>query len=332
MNKILSVVVPSYNAASYLEETIPTLLATRYNEQLELMIVNDGSKDNTLEIANAFAQQYPNTIKVIDKENGGHGSTINAGIQQATGKYFKVIDADDWINSAEFERLIEYLHQVDVDQVISPYNEVYVDSNEVNEINYLPGVSQEIFDYTQLLEKVGIVPQMHSLTIRTSILKENNIHIGEKMFYVDTEYIIYPMPFVKQVAFFNAVVYQYRLGTLGQSVHISNYVKNRNMLKNVMFNIIRFAQSNEKQLGAKQKQMIDVTIYGMISLLVNAYLAMEDVSTARKEYQQFKRELFELDRRYWEECQYKKVSLLKMTKDITFSLLSWYTRKVVYRG
>ena len=91
MEKILTVVMPSYNAAAYLPETVPTLLASALVDKIEILIVNDGSTDNTLEIANRFAVDYPQVIRVIDKENGGHGSTINAAIEVAMGKYFSTI-------------------------------------------------------------------------------------------------------------------------------------------------------------------------------------------------------------------------------------------------
>lgn len=109
MGKILTITVPSYNAENYLLETIPTMLSISNIEKLEIIIVNDGSKDNTLAVAQNLKQNYPNTIVIVDKENGGHGSTINAGIKVATGKYFKVIDADDWVESNNLEQLIEYL-------------------------------------------------------------------------------------------------------------------------------------------------------------------------------------------------------------------------------
>ena len=125
MNKILTITVPSYNAENYLLETIPTMLSISNIEKLEIIIVNDGSKDNTLAVAQNLKQNYPNTIVIVDKENGGHGSTINAGIKIATGKYFKVIDADDWVESNNLEQLIEYLSECNDDEVISPFIKVY---------------------------------------------------------------------------------------------------------------------------------------------------------------------------------------------------------------
>ena len=126
MDKILSVVVPSYNAAPYLLETMPSLLSIKNRELLELIIVNDGSQDNTLEVAKQLEQNYPETVKIVDKPNGGHGSTINAGSKIATGKYFKVVDADDWVDTQNFEKLIRYLQEANDDMVVSPYYDVYM--------------------------------------------------------------------------------------------------------------------------------------------------------------------------------------------------------------
>ena len=127
-NKVLSIVVPSYNAEQYLPETIPTMLPASNLEKLELIIVNDGSKDNTLDIAKKLQESYPETIVIVDKKNGGHGSTINAGIKAATGKYFKVVDADDWVNTENLSELIDYLDSVNDDEVISPFIRVYMDT------------------------------------------------------------------------------------------------------------------------------------------------------------------------------------------------------------
>ena len=136
MGKILTITVPSYNAENYLLETIPTMLSISNIEKLEIIIVNDGSKDNTLAVAQNLKQNYPNTIVIVDKENGGHGSTINAGIKIATGKYFKVIDADDWVESNNLEQLIEYLSECNDDEVISPFIKVYTDKNTEEEYSY----------------------------------------------------------------------------------------------------------------------------------------------------------------------------------------------------
>ena len=106
MSKILSVVIPTYNMEKYLEKCLNSFIYNEGADELEVLIVNDGSKDNSVNIAKEFEKKYPNIFKVIDKENGGHGSTINAGLKVASGKYFKVVDADDWVETDELKKLI----------------------------------------------------------------------------------------------------------------------------------------------------------------------------------------------------------------------------------
>ena len=202
--KILSVVIPSYNAASFLMETIPTLASISSGEDIEVLIVNDGSKDETLQVAQKLEKEYPSIVNIIDKENGGHGSTINAGIREAKGKYFKVVDADDWVDSENFEKLVQFLHKTDADEIISPYTDVFEDDGTKVENNYFKDCSlkpYQNYDYVNFLEEIQILPRMHSITIKTSILRENNIKIDENMFYVDMEYIVFPTPFIKTIAY-----------------------------------------------------------------------------------------------------------------------------------
>ena len=99
MGKILSITIPSYNVEKYIDKCVQSMLVDSILDDIEILIVNDGSKDSTPEIAKGYVEKYPQTVRLIDKENGGHGSTINAGIREATGKYFKVVDGDDWLNT-----------------------------------------------------------------------------------------------------------------------------------------------------------------------------------------------------------------------------------------
>lgn len=119
MEKKLSVTIPCYNVSEYLNETLDSLIRCRTIDFLDIIIVDDGSKDNTLDIANSYVKQYPDSIRIVAKENGGHGSTINEGLKIAVGKYFAVIDGDDWVDSGIMDELVNYLAKVDTDVVIT---------------------------------------------------------------------------------------------------------------------------------------------------------------------------------------------------------------------
>ena len=329
MSKILTVVMPSYNAESYLSETIPTILASKFVNDIELIIVNDGSKDNTLEIARNFEKKYPNSVRVIDKENGGHGSAINVGIEAARGKYFKIIDADDWVDTKTFSELLAYLKEVNVDQVVSPYTEVYVDSGKKIEKSFLD-IKQGEFTYSDFLNKIGFIPQMHSLTILTSLLKDNKIKVDERMFYVDTQYIIYPMPFVNKVGYYGKSVYQYRLGTTTQSVNINNYIKNRNMLRYVILSLIKFYNDNHNKLNGVAKKLLDSHLKSLVSLMVNIYLSMSP-KEGKAECLLFVNDVNKLTAGFTKDVKQTKVRLLEKTNYLLFGVLSFYTRKCIYK-
>lgn len=287
--KVLSIAVPSYNAAHYLEETIPTMLSLSNLSDLEILIVNDGSTDNTLEVAEKLRVKFPNVIKVINKENGGHGSTINAAIPEATGKYFKVIDADDWVVSENLASLINYLKNCDDDEVISPYFRVFEDTGKKEEVTYSVANPKISYEYEHFLKEVQEIPEMHSKTTKTEILKASPHQIDENCFYVDMEFIVFSMPFIKSISYFNKPVYCYRLGTINQSVNINNYIKNEHMHKRVLLRLIDFYHQESKNLEGIREVYLIKLISRMVSTHYNIILA-------KKISKQSKQELIDLDK------------------------------------
>ena len=173
MEKLLTVVVPSYNVEKYLEETLESFVIPEIMDDLEVLIVNDGSKDRTPEIGAAYEKRYPQTFRLISKENGGHGSTINRGIEEAKGTYFKVVDGDDWVDRGGFTELLHRLKTSGADYVVTDYYKVN-DGTKEKKLETFPYLKahpkcrfEEVVGNTDIL--------MHALVIRTAILKENGI-------------------------------------------------------------------------------------------------------------------------------------------------------------
>ena len=108
--KILSIAIPCYNSEAYMEKCIESLLVG--GEDVEILVVNDGSSDRTAEIADAYAEKYPTIVKAIHQENGGHGEAVNAGIRNATGLYFKVVDSDEWVNEEAYHQILKTLEEL----------------------------------------------------------------------------------------------------------------------------------------------------------------------------------------------------------------------------
>lgn len=290
MEKLISIVIPSYNSASFLPETVPTFvnISESVRNKVEVIIVNDGSTDNTLEVANELATQYPDVVRVIDKENGGHGSTINAGIKNALGKYFKIVDGDDYVDSAEFERLLIALKSLDVDQIISPFVKDFYKEQKKEIVGFESVQSGNIYDYDKFLELVQRIPEMHSVIYKTSLLRENNIQLSEHCFYVDMQYNIFPMHLVKKVAYLNIPIYQYQLGHENQSVSLSSYIRNKKMHEHVIKSLVQYLNNYEQKLTSTKIKYINEKITELNSIQTNIYLMDDSSIKGKKEWDEFR--------------------------------------------
>ncbi len=227
MEKILTITVPSYNVERFLHETLDSFVDERIMEELEVLVIDDGSKDGTARIGKEYEEKYPQTFRVISKENGGHGSTINRGIREAKGKYFKVVDGDDWVDTEGLVRLVGKLSKCQGDYVITDYYEVNDITKERTEVRFSSLVPEKEMSFEEAAKKVQI--PMHALVIRTEILKKHEIFLDEHCFYVDVEYVLYPVPYVETVCYYDIFVYMYRLAQAEQSVSMQGF---RNHMQN----------------------------------------------------------------------------------------------------
>lgn len=239
MEKILSIVVPAYNVEKYLDQCLSSFVNTEVLRDIEILIINDGSTDRTAEIAEKYCEKYPGCFVLYNKENGGHGSGINYGIEHAKGKYFKVVDGDDWVETVNLPVFVRTLKKIDVDVIASNYRLVEDGTAKVLEDRYACTNKYHYGKEWGFAEAVSEpVIKIHSLTIRTSILKENEIRVDEHVYYEDAEYILYPIPYCKNVYYDPTFVYMYRLGRNGQSVDIESmkrHAKDHMQVLNSMF-------------------------------------------------------------------------------------------------
>ena len=278
MKPILSVVVPSYNVEQYLEKGLTSYADERFDGRLEIIVVNDGSQDRTHDIAIDFVKNYPDIFLLIDKENGGHGSAVNKGIDNARGKYFRIIDGDDWINTENMVKLLDYLEKSDADIVIDNKREVHMVTGE--EQYFAPPKSIEFektYNFRDVCLDESITPNImiHTMSIKTSILRDNNIHLLEGIFYVDIEFIIKSTVLAKTIEFTDLEIYQYLVGNVNQSVNYKNYVKRFSHHSQVTRELIRFAteyKTNDEIL----RQYIDRRICLLINTHMNIALIYDE--------------------------------------------------------
>lgn len=330
MQKTLTITIPSYNVEAYISATLDTMVNINNLDLLEILVVNDGSKDDTVRVAQQYAEKYPASIRIIDKENGGHGSTINAGIKEATGKYFKVVDGDDWVDSTALENLLNFLKEHDADLIINPCNQVFMDDNQRKKllVELSPETKYaEVISYQDALKYMGELQQMHMTTYRTAILKDNNIRISEKMFYVDNEYKIYPSIYLNTVIMLKDVLYQYRLGREGQSVAPESLIKNRFMLEKVTLNCLEFYSQKNQQMLPLLNNAINLRLNKMIHLRTQTAFLQSDVQEAKTELKAFLEKIKQINPDFYQNISTKLVKLLKLVGFSFFGLV-----KLLYKS
>ena len=222
--KLLSVAIPCYNSAAYMRKCIDSLLPG--GEDVEIIIVNDGSKDNTADIAEEYRERFPSIVKVINKENGGHGSAVNVGMEHAEGLYYKVVDSDDWVNQSAYMQILSTLKELikdgkSIDMLIS--NFVYEKEGEKHKrvMKYHHALPQnEVFTWKDVKHfRVGQYILMHSVIYRTNLLRECGLRLPEHTFYVDNIFVFNPLPYVKTMYYLDVNFYRYYIGRADQSVN-----------------------------------------------------------------------------------------------------------------
>ena len=224
--KILSVSIASYNVEKFLDQTLESCLVPEIMDRLEVIIVNDGSKDGTADVAKKYTEKWPDTFILVDKKNGGYGSTVNAGIKTATGKYFRLLDGDDWFDKDGLREFIGILEQAQEDMVIARFRRVFESDGHTEERDEGENVPFVTGTFDELPDKAWFT--MHAITYRTSLLKENNVTITEHCFYTDQEYDLLPLRWVNTVRIAPVTVYCYRIGRGEQSVSIAGLEKHYN--------------------------------------------------------------------------------------------------------
>ncbi len=239
MNKLLSIIVPVYNTQDYLSRCLDSLCVPQYLEQIEVIVVIDGSPDQSITIANGYKERYPETFIVINKENGGHGSTINVGLEHATGKYFRVLDSDDWYNTKNLKIFIDKLQTEDADLVMTHMIKEYPNGNSLYE--------QPIKEHNRSYFVKDIITKidhrsfaMGRCTYKTEKLKEYGLKLLEKQSYEDTFLHIFPLVFLKSFICYDMVIYHYFLDRPEQSVHQKITKKHCTSWKNIINQMCTF--------------------------------------------------------------------------------------------
>ena len=223
--KLITFLVPCYNSADYMDRCIQSLLPA--GPEAEIILVDDGStRDNTPELCDRYAAQYPDIIRAVHQENGGHGSGVNRGVELAAGMYYKVVDSDDWLSREALEAMLTKLRELakgpePLDMMICNYVYEHVQDNTSHAMDYKNVFPQErVFSWEDCNHfRPSQYLLMHSVIYRTALLRECGVKLPEHTFYVDNIFVYYPLPWVKRMYYMDLDLYRYYIGREDQSVN-----------------------------------------------------------------------------------------------------------------
>lgn len=291
MEKTLTIIIPTYNMEKYLRKCLDSLIMSDENmDRLEVLVVNDGSKDSSSAIAHEYEAKYPQTFRVIDKENGNYGSCINRGLKEATGKYVKVLDADDYFENSNLPFLIQKLSSSTSDMILTDMNCLYQGGKTVP--HSYPYEKDTILDSTILDDgyfehKIN----MHSITYKSEIFKSISYTQTEGISYTDQEWILYPMAEVNTIEYYPLQIYQYILDREGQTMSLDVEVKrvdHKIVIMNRLINYLKTATfdspSKENYIKARTEKQLRL-IYKFVLLY-----------QSDEQYVSYKSKLEELDK------------------------------------
>ena len=276
--KLLSVAIPCYNSEAYMEKCIDSLLVG--GEEVEILIVDDGSTDKTAEIADAYAEKYPTIVRAIHQENGGHGEAVNAGIRNAQGLYFKVVDSDDWVNKEAYEKILKALEELlrgpkTVDLFISNFVYEKQGATRKKVMQYRHCFPQgEVFGWSDIghMQK-GKYLLMHSMIYRTQLLQQCGLELPKHTFYVDNLFAYEPLPYVKNMYYLDVNFYRYFIGRDDQSVNEKVMIKRIDQqirVNKMMVDVYNRGNFTNKRLRAYMFSYLDIITTVSSIMLIRA--------------------------------------------------------------
>ncbi len=252
-NKVLSISVAAYNLENLIEQNLKSWLNKDVMDKIEVLVVDDGSKDNTALVVKKYEKKYKGIIKLIKQKNAGPGSTVNTGLKSATGKYFRMVDGDDWVVTKNLKKYINSLEKSKADMILTNY-EIYDNSAEkVIEKVKFNIESNILLKFDDICNK--IYPQMHAVTYKTNILKDNKIKL-DNGFYTDMEYLLFPLKYINTLEYYNKTIYMYRVGQATQSVSIPSMQKNINMHEMVLNRLINYYNDNKDTISKEKREYL----------------------------------------------------------------------------
>lgn len=341
MEKVLSVIIPTYNMEKYLHKCLDSLIVSDENlEKLEVLVVNDGSKDSSSQIAHEYELKFPKTFRVIDKENGNYGSCINRGLKETTGKYVKVLDADDYFDVEVLDKYIQFLNSADVDLIINDYC-IFNENNIIEETYTFNLPTSESFTLGEIPKRMMEWLWHHGIAYKREILLNMGYKQMEGISYTDDEWVFKPMMNVHSIIYFPYILYYYLLGREGQTFDPNVMKSSFDKRVIVGKSMIDFYGQIINSCSSDANYFLTEKLKARVSVIYNFYLTKEYSAAGNeilKEFDLFikkhattfyprleeERGKFGLHNyiRSWREAGYKNTVLLRL-RQMKFKLRIW---------
>lgn len=243
-------------------------------DDIEILLINDGSKDNTLEILHQYEAKHPSVIRVIDKENGGWGTAINLGIREAKGKYLKEVDADDWVSSENLKEYVTFLKANEIDYIATDYTEYFKAEDKYTRHSYHKEIYNNPMSLNDFWENHSTAWDfpIHAITYRTQVLRDNEIKVGDR-YYGDIEYNLYPLPHVQTICVLPINVTIYFRGSDEQSTSTAGYAKHYKDYVAMIQRVTQFYLQLPDTLNHNLHRFVEDTVRGTLTRAYNLMLS-----------------------------------------------------------
>lgn len=277
MSKVLSVIIPTYNMEAFLPRCLDSLLADDALESLEVIVVNDGSKDGSLNIARNYAYRFPTTVTVIDKPNGNYGSTINSALPVAKGRYVKVLDADDYFDTKALLQFLSALSGIDADLAVTHFTQL--GSCGAKEVFKYNTMGKEPYEYGKVYEADDVLKDgyirfflMHAIAYRTDLLRSIGYHQSEGISYTDTELAFLPIFHISSLVFLDINLYQYNLDREGQTMNPTVLARSASQLEKVTDRLLEYYESHIATVSEVRRAFMKQYIENRLRVMCKLHL------------------------------------------------------------
>ena len=332
--KYITFTIPSYNSQDYMKHVIDNLVAV--GDDIEVIIVNDGSKDDTGKIADEYEKKYPTIVKAIQKENGGHGSGVMAGLRNASGLFYKVVDSDDWVETQDVITMVDLIKKhlaegADIDLYITNYVYEHASDNSQYSMNYRKYLPIDTVFTWNDIKRIGLetVFLMHSLMYKTEKLRESGMNLPNHTFYVDDIYAYVPLPFMKNLYYHDLDFYHYFIGRADQSINYGTMCKRYEQQVRVFK--IMFESNSLEKLKTFPKHLYQymwqfLMIIGAVTFMTIVG-TKEDKEIRKKFFKDFQKELKGIDKKLFNKLRYRTPLIIAFLIP-GYNLKSFASRKI----